>query len=201
MNPITTNWIVVAAAPAATDAPASALTGTQTLQAIGILAVVIAASGAIIVWARRTTPNTAQRSVNASVVRSWLAIVLVTGLLIFCAYAFSINDSSLRSTLVGALAASTGTVVAYYFASKSSDQARQDILHATFGTDTIPDLLGSTETEATTTMSRTSFRLEVDPAARPATDTATVAFQHPPGSGTVVKGATVTVGFSPAASK
>jgi hypothetical protein len=198
MTPLPAHWIVVAQAPAA-NASASSLSGTQTLEAIGILAGTVVATGALIILARRTTANKAPGAADPGVVRSWVAIVLVAGLLIFCAYAFSIDDSSLRSTLVGALAASTGTVIAYYVASKSSEQARQDILNATFGTDTVPDLQGKTEADATDVMSRTSFRLETEAAARPASDTATVRSQYPPAPGTAPKGSTVTVKYSPAA--
>jgi hypothetical protein len=66
-----------------------------------------------------------------SVVRSWIAISLVMGLLVFCATAFLIDDPSLRSTLYGGLIASVGAAVAFYFSSKGADQARSDILNAT----------------------------------------------------------------------
>jgi hypothetical protein len=200
MNAIPANWLTQTQAPA-TGAAAGSLSGTQTLGAIGLLAGTIVATGAIIVWARRVTPDKAPGTPDSGVVRSWVAIVLVAGLLIFCAYAFSINDSSLRSTLVGALAASTGTVIAYYFASKSSEQARQDILNATFGTDSVPDLQGKTEAQATDLMSKTSFRLEADPAARPASNADIVTKQYPQAPGTSPKGSTVTVTYAPAAPK
>ena len=43
---------------------------------------------------------------------------------------------------MGGLAANAGAAVAFYFASKSSDQARKDILTAAFGTTLVPDLVG-----------------------------------------------------------
>ena len=64
---------------------------------------------------------------SATIIRSWLAIALVGGLLLFCAVAFAIDDESLRSTLIGGLVASTNAAAASYLSSKSSDQARWDI--------------------------------------------------------------------------
>jgi hypothetical protein len=67
----------------------------------------------------------------SSVVRAWIAISLIMGLLVFCAAVFAIDDSSLRSALFGGLIANVGAAVAYYFSSKAADQARADILQAT----------------------------------------------------------------------
>jgi Putative Ig domain len=80
------------------------------------------------------TPGAAAGSVTAgepgSVIRSWIAISLVMGLLVFCATAFLIDDASLRSTLYGGLIASVGAAIAFYFSSKGADQARADVLSA-----------------------------------------------------------------------
>src|SRR3954451_11489830 len=59
---------------------------------------------------------------DRTVVRSWLAISLVGGLLIFVAASFWLDDSTLRSTLVGGLVANAGAAVAFYFASRASDE-------------------------------------------------------------------------------
>lgn len=86
-------------------------------------------AGAVVIAGRalvKSDPN----SGAGSVVRSWIAISLVMGLLVFCATAFLINDASLRSTLFGGLIASVGAAVAFYFSSKGADQARADILNA-----------------------------------------------------------------------
>jgi putative Ig domain-containing protein len=63
-----------------------------------------------------------------SLVRSWLAVSLVFGLLAFCAAAFWINDQQLRSALFGGLVATVSAATAFYFSSKGADQARADIL-------------------------------------------------------------------------
>jgi drug/metabolite transporter (DMT)-like permease len=109
-------------------------TGPTTLssgQAALLLAVVIGGSllaGLFVILGRRLV---AGKDPAQSVVRSWLAISLVFGLLCFCAAAFEINDPQLRNTLLGGLVASTGAATAFYFSSKGADKARADILQAT----------------------------------------------------------------------
>jgi hypothetical protein len=98
---------------------------------------------------------------DSMVVRSWIAIVLVGGLLIFCAVALAINDPSLRSTLFGGLIASVGAAVAFYFSAKSSDQARKDILTASLGTAEVPKLEGLTVAQAQAAISKTPLQLVV----------------------------------------
>jgi Putative Ig domain len=66
----------------------------------------------------------------ASLIRSWIAISLVIGLMVFCAAALLGNNASLQSTLFGGLIASTGAAIAFYFSSQAAGQARADILHA-----------------------------------------------------------------------
>ena len=73
-------------------------------------------------------------SPDRTFIRGWLAIVLVGGLLIFAAVSFQLDDPALRSSLMGGVIASAGAAAAFYFASKSSDQARQDILNAALAT-------------------------------------------------------------------
>ncbi len=92
-----------------------------------LLALVIASSllaGLVVIWGRKHTPNQQQSSDQATpIIRSWIAISLVIGLLIFCAAAFMVSDTNLRSILLGGLVASVGSAVAFYFSSKSTDQA------------------------------------------------------------------------------
>ena len=91
---------------------------------MGIVAVALLLIGIIVIFARRKDPG------GQSVVRSWIALALVAGLVLFCAVTFAINDPNLRSTVFGGLTTSVGAAIAFYFSSKSSDQARQDILDA-----------------------------------------------------------------------
>jgi len=45
----------------------------------------------------------------------------VLGLLALCATAFAIGDKTTRSALVGALTASVGAAIAFYFSAKATD--------------------------------------------------------------------------------
>jgi Putative Ig domain len=117
---------------AAIDAAVLAAKTLTAGQAGVLLAVMIGGSlfaGIIIIGARST--KSAQRDASPSIVRSWLAVTLVLGLLSACAAAFEIDDVQLRNTLLGGLVASTGAATAFYFSSKGADSARSDILSAT----------------------------------------------------------------------
>lgn len=98
-------------------------------QGATLLIVVIAGAllaGLVVIVGRRVLgqgPDGAQ-----SLVRRWLAVSLVFGLLAFCAAAFWIEDEQLRSALFGGLVATVGAATAFHFSSKGSDQARADIL-------------------------------------------------------------------------
>ena len=129
---------------------------------------------------------------GAGVVRSWIAISLVLGLVLFTAFAFAVDDASLRSTLIGGLTASVGSAVAFYFSSKSADKARQDLLSATVGSELVPDLTNMTEMAAAAVLGKTSFKLEIDPTTPPVT---TIDSQQP-GPGTMSpKGGSITAHF------
>src|SRR5215831_17845135 len=101
----------------------STLSWGETVLVMSITAGAIIAIGLIVVLAR-------WKDAGQSVVRSWIALALVAGLVLFCAVTLAINAPDLRSTLFGGLTTSVGAAVAFYFSSKSSDQARQDILQA-----------------------------------------------------------------------
>ena len=115
--------LVGALAAGSGNATPGSLTAWQTLAVMGVVAVTILAIGGIVLRSRKT--DRAQ-----SLVRSWIALALVAGLVLFCAVTFAIPDANLRSTLFGGLTTSVGAAVAFYFSSKSSDQARKDILDA-----------------------------------------------------------------------
>src|SRR3954454_19504070 len=152
----------------------------------------VIASGFIIWLARRSL---GKRATSDSLVRSWLAVSLILGLLVFCAASFAIDDHNLRSTLIGGLVASSGAAVAFYFASKNADQARQDILDASFGTVTVPDLTGKTVDEARLISAHTAFELQVDPSNAAPTDE--VKELRPLGGTSVRKGSVVTAIVAP----
>jgi hypothetical protein len=116
---------VAQTAPAAGDTLSAGQAGVLLLVMIGgsvIAGIIIAVSRAKLTAPGEEAP---------SVVRSWLAITLVIGLLTTCAAAFELDDPQLRNMLLGGLVASTGAATAFYFSSKGADSARADILKTT----------------------------------------------------------------------
>lgn len=113
---------------ATTGTSATTLSFSHVLLLLGIVVVGMLLAGVLVAVARAKVTGSSD-SDPGSVVRSWIAISLVMGLLVFCATAFLIDDPSLRSTLYGGLIASVGAAVAFYFSSKGADQARSDILN------------------------------------------------------------------------
>jgi Mn2+/Fe2+ NRAMP family transporter len=184
-------------APPASGTGPAVLTANQTIAALIIVAVALLAVGAVIVYARTHTGQHAQGAKSpsmdpsASVVRSWIAVSLIVGLVLLSVITFAINDEVLRSTLIGGLTASVGSAIAYYFSTKAADQARQDILAAT-GTEVVPDLHGKSENDAAATLGKTSLKLEVDPTSSTAAN-ATVSSQYPTAGTTVATGTTVKI--------
>ncbi len=182
------------AVPVSAPVPSAAATlpWGQTLLVALIIAVAVLLAGLIVILARAKAPRS---DAGGSVVRSWIAVSLVLGLVLFTAFAFAVDDTALRSTLVGGLAASVGSAVSFYFSAKSSDQARQDLLSAAIGTELVPDLEGMTEATATATLGLTSLKLEREPTSSP--DPAAKADNQDPSAGTMSpKGTAVRVHFS-----
>ncbi|WP_143094155.1 hypothetical protein [Streptacidiphilus jiangxiensis] len=69
-----------------------------------------------------------------SIVRSWIALSLIAGLLLYFGLAFAVDGPTLRSTLAGAVGAAVGSTTAYYFSSIEGDgtgppTARGDCWH------------------------------------------------------------------------
>jgi len=153
----------------ATTTDSSPISWGQALIATGVLAAVALLAGLIVIYGQSVTKaqptDQSPQGGDQDFIRSWIAIVLVIGLIAFCAFAFAINDTSLRSTLIGGLIASVGSALAFYFSSKAADKARQDIVHASraaaSGTNLVPDLTGMTVDEAKHTLGMTSFSLVV----------------------------------------
>jgi len=84
----------------------------------------------LVVILARSLIKSGQGGPADSVIRSWIAISLVIGLLIFCAATLLGTDTSLQSILFRGLIASTGAAIAFYFSSQAADKARSDILNA-----------------------------------------------------------------------
>ena len=169
----------------------SAITWEQATWMMGILAGVVVAVGILVLFGRSRLDRAQS---DSSLVRSWMALSLVLGLLVFTAAAMTFDDVTIRSTLIGALAANAGAAIAFYFASKSSDQARQDILEAAsgIGQEEVPDLRDKTKEQAVKLLQEHSLRLKVDPASNTAAG-ATVTHQLPSEHTTIRRGSEVLV--------
>jgi hypothetical protein len=126
--------------------------------------------------------------------RSWLALALVGGLLIFAAVSFQLDDTALRSSLLGGVIASAGATTAFYFASKSSDQARQDILNASFPAVTAPSLVGKAKAEVNAALAGSPLYLDALPTTAP--DTWTAVSQYPLANQQTPSGSRVEVTFA-----
>lgn len=154
------------------------LTATQLVWAtvaMVIFAGIVVAAGRTLLEGRKGNadpaqgggaPTDADQSPDMTLIRSWLAITLVAGLLLFCAASFAIDDTTLRSSLLGGLVANSGAGVAFYFASKSADQARRDILDAGQFRIVMPSLLGKNLAEIQAILASTPLHLTV-PATAP----------------------------------
>ena len=177
---------VTSALPAATGP--TTLTWGQTMAALLIMGAVLLLSGLVVILARQGGKTGNERTV----VRSWIAISLVIGLLLFCALTFAVNDETLRSTLIGGLTASVGSAIAYYFSTKSAEQSRQDLVNAIAGGEIVPDLHGMDQEKAAATLGKTFLKLEIDPTGSQ-DPTATATAQHPDRGVSAPKGSSVQV--------
>ena len=110
-------------------ADTTTLSNSQGLWLFLIVVLGILLAGVVVIVGRSVLDK-GQTDQPASLIRSWIAISLVLGLLAFCAAAFLITDTTLRSTLFGGLIASVGAAIAFYFSSSAGDKTRADILKA-----------------------------------------------------------------------
>lgn len=65
-----------------------------------------------------------------SVVRAWIAVSLVAGVLIITAATLGGSDQGLQNVLIGSMVAGSGSAVAFYFATKSAESANAAVLKA-----------------------------------------------------------------------
>lgn len=142
-----------------TDTPTT-LTADQGVWLALVVIVGMLAVGGIVIAARNWVKG--DQEPPGSVIRSWIAVSLVMGLLGFCAAAFAINDTSLRSTLFGGLVTSVGAAVAFYFASKASDNARADVFAAMGRSGTPPTTFTNADPPAGTVGTPYSFSFTTD---------------------------------------
>jgi hypothetical protein len=184
---------------AVTGAQLSAIPGWAALTTV---ATVIILSGVVVIIGRYWLENkkATSRSVqgpgrpsdsDGTLVRSWIAIALVSGLLVFCAVTLSTGDAPLQNTLFGGLVTSVGAAAAFYFSTKSAEQARRDVLNASQSTTDVPNLHGLNVTQAQAEMSKTSLQLVLEQPGAPVSEV--VASQSPPPGNSLVAGGKVTI--------
>jgi hypothetical protein len=205
--PFASGFTAVAAAPTVV----SHLSGSDKAWSLALIVVFVLLAGPVVIIGRRvlegapvrasrgaarpagTTSSSAEPS-DTTLIRSWLAISLVGGLLIFVAVSFWLDDTTLRSTLVGGVIANAGAAVAFYFASKSSDQARKDILSAALPSSLVPSLIGKDLAGAQELIAATPLRIELHPPT-PAAGGQVVS-QAPPANQSATSGTTVVATFA-----
>ena len=107
---------------------------------------------------------------DGTIVRSWLSVALVGGLLILCTLSFWIDDPTLRSTLIGGLVASSSAAVTFYFSGKTADQARRDIMNAAGTPVAVPNLIGMSVEQANQALAPVALSARFIPATPSAED-------------------------------
>lgn len=128
---------------------------------------------------------------DKTIIRSWLAVVLVAGLLLFATGSFFIANANLQSLLMGGVIASAGTAVAFYFSSKQSEQTQQNLLNASLGNQIVlPDLTAGTVGDAKKIALALQLTLVVPPGAP---DGAAVTSTSPAPFSIIRPGATITL--------
>ena len=87
------------------------LTIGQELVLLGIIVLGMLAAGLVVIYGRGQLGGS-DTDQAPSLIRSWIAVALVMGLLVFCAGALYLPDATTRSTMFGGLIASVGAAVA-----------------------------------------------------------------------------------------
>jgi hypothetical protein len=139
--------------------------GLTSYQGITVLCLVVGGlllAGLIVFWGRSKLKN-AQGGQDPSFIRSWIAISLVLGLLVFCGAALLGTNSSLQSILFGGLIASVGSAIAFYFAAQQGAAALNAV---TAQAGTGPDSFSASRPPAGTT--GTSYRYPIVASGLPA---------------------------------
>ncbi|MFF4907321.1 PASTA domain-containing protein [Streptomyces sp. NPDC001260] len=167
------------------------MTWNQIVIVIGILVLAMLAIGGLLVLDR--TRKYRATDEDTSVVRAWAAVLLVVGLLILCVIALGSNfDAQLRATLVGGLVTSVGSAVTFYFTSREAAQNRKAWQRSDADTTAVPDVKGKTREQAKAMLEKHNLRMEVAPGA-PDNPALSVAYEHPRGGESALKGSSVLV--------
>ena len=192
--------------PATSASSITHLSGNDWIVALSLTVGLVIAAGIVTAASRswlegrtadagNATQSGSARAPDRTLIRSWLAVSLAGGLLLFCAISFGLDDTTLRSTLIGGLVANAGAAIAFYFASKASDQARHDILTASFPSVLVPTLLGKNEHDVNAIMATTSLHLLARPPDRDP-NAATIVNQNPAAGQMVPQSSPINVEFA-----
>jgi hypothetical protein len=139
------------------------LIGAAILIALGLVAIVLNA------WQPHWLVGKPERGETKTpatgLTRGVLAVLLVGALIVLAIATLGLSDDpQTRDLLIGGVVATSGSAVAFYFASRGSDQARQDILKATVGAHgtAVPTLVGELVARGKALV-RPSLRMAVHP--------------------------------------
>ena len=170
------------------------LNGTVSLGFAVLLLVLFLAVGALVLIARVVNPGSHTNELfGPSVIRSWMAIAVAGAVLVLAAASFLVDDPTSRSTLIGAVVATLGSVTAFYFASKQSENAIAANATAAGTAATVPDLSGKTYQQARAFAGGTTFAVQVDPASAGDLATAVVTSQDPKPGASAAANSSITV--------
>lgn len=158
---------------------------------LGVMVVTILLTGALLL-ARRWSRLGGDDADKPTVVRAWLAISLVAGTLILAAASMFIDDTTMRSLLMGGLVASAGTSVAFYFASRDAEKTQENLLAAAMSEvpGRVPDVEGLVVSEARITLALRGYRPVTAASIQP---TDTVKHSSPGPNSALAKGQQVTL--------
>jgi hypothetical protein len=157
----------------------------------GALVAIVIGAGVLILLARRYLQDD-DASADKTLIRSWLSVALVSGLLLFAAGSFFIDDTNMRGVLMGGVIASAGTATAFYFASKASAETQKNLLSAVFDgprTFDLPNLTGMSVAQARGVAAALRLTFGTDP--QGAQDGSVIAATKPAAGTSVKPGDTV----------
>lgn len=92
-------------------------------------AAMVAAFAALLVYGWPSSTN--REKAGNSVVRAWIAVTLIATLVILTAATLGGTNTALQNILIGGIVATSGTAVAFYFATKANEAANAALLKAT----------------------------------------------------------------------
>src|SRR5262245_45013306 len=84
----------------AQDSGVTHLSGTDWVVAMALTVALVLGAGLVVILGRSVLEGRGGKAVDKTIMRSWLALSLAGGLLLFTVISFGIDDTTLRSALV-----------------------------------------------------------------------------------------------------